>query len=178
MTAHILKGHNISRIYLVFNWSEATYISYTFSVCQNVLTHLGSWKKTNLDLSTGISKEYCILTLFHTVVLSMLNCIATNSLYKKTKGVFGQLRSRFVSARPHTAGLSKKFKQMDSVEIFAHPPFSPNAAPSDYGLFCSVTHFLCNQQFNTFDEVGEACLHLLWFQASELVSGIQMLADH
>lgn len=60
---------------------------------------------------------------------------------------------------------------MDSVEIFAHPPFSPDEAPSDYGLFCPVTNFLYDQQFNTFDEAGEACLHFLWFQASELVSG-------
>lgn len=68
-----------------------------------------------------------------------------------------------VNARAHTVRLTKEFKQMDGVESLPHPPFSPEAAPGDYGLFCSMAHFLRDQRFNTFDEVKEACLQFFFF---------------
>jgi histone-lysine N-methyltransferase SETMAR len=38
-----------------------------------------------------------------------------------------------------------------------HPAYSPDAAPSDYGLFRSMEHFLRGRRFETFDQVEEAC---------------------
>lgn len=69
------------------------------------------------------------------------------------------------NAKPNTTRLIM-FKQIDSVEIVPHPPFHPNAALSDYGLFNSVTHFFRDQQFNNFDAVKEACLQFFLFKAS------------
>jgi hypothetical protein len=33
-------------------------------------------------------------------------------------------------------------------KIFAHPPYSPDLAPSDYHLFCSLFSNLCGVSFN------------------------------
>lgn len=47
-------------------------------------------------------------------------------------------------------------EKMAVVEILPHLSLSPNAALSYYGLFGSLVHFLCDQRFNTLDEVKEA----------------------
>lgn len=62
--------------------------------------------------------------------------------------------------------------QVGQEEILAHPPFCPDAASIDYGQFHSMAHFLCDQQFNTFGEVKEACLRFFFLsKTSGLVSG-------
>lgn len=67
---------------------------------------------------------------------------------------------------------------MDGVQILPHPPFSPNDAPSHYSLFCSMAHFNRGQQFNTFDEVMEACLQFFDSKPADWYLGqIRMLAD-
>lgn len=91
----------------------------------------------------------------------------------------GQALFQQNNMKPYTARLTKeKFKQMDGVEILPHSPFSPNAAPSDYGLFCSMIHFLRNQQLNTSDEMKKACLQFFHSKPVDWYLGqIWMLAD-
>lgn len=88
-----------------------------------------------------------------------------DKLKKESPALVNRGRALFqqVNARAHTVRLTKEFKQMDGVESLPHPPFSPEAAPGDYGLFCSMAHFLRDQRFNTFDEVKEACLQFFFF---------------
>jgi histone-lysine N-methyltransferase SETMAR len=43
---------------------------------------------------------------------------------------------------------------LDGVEVLPHPAYSPDAAPSDYGLFRSMEHFLRGRSF---ESVEEAC---------------------
>lgn len=50
-----------------------------------------------------------------------------------------------------------KLAELDCMEVLPHPAYSPDVAPSDYGLFRSMTHFLCGKQFNDYDEVKHAC---------------------
>jgi histone-lysine N-methyltransferase SETMAR len=38
-------------------------------------------------------------------------------------------------------------------EILAHPPCSPDLAPSDYHLFRSLRHHLYNKHYEDFDEL-------------------------
>ena len=38
-----------------------------------------------------------------------------------------------------------------------HPAYSPDIAPSDYGLFRSMKHFLCGKRFENIEEVEAAC---------------------
>ena len=62
------------------------------------------------------------------------------------------------NAVPHTARkTSNKFEELDGVEVLPHPACSPDVAPSDYGLFRSMQHFMKGRRFESFDEVEEAC---------------------
>ena len=51
----------------------------------------------------------------------------------------------------------QKFEQLEEVEILPHPDYSPGLAPSDYGLFQSMQHFLRGRRFGLFDEVRQVC---------------------
>ena len=50
-----------------------------------------------------------------------------------------------------------KFEELDGAEVLPHPAYSPDVAPSDYGLFRSMQHFMKGRRFESFDEVEEAC---------------------
>ena len=114
-----------------------------------------------------------------------LYCQQLDRVYEKLKQKYPAMINRGKAlfqqdnARPHTARLTKgKFEQMDGVEILPHPPYSPDAAPSDYGLFRSMTHFLRGRQFVNFDEVEEACLQYFHSKPEDWYMGqIRMLAD-
>ena len=61
-------------------------------------------------------------------------------------------------APAHRARLTRdKIRTLDGIEILPHPPYSPDIAPSDYGLFRSMEHFLRGTRFDIVDEVEEAC---------------------
>ncbi len=58
----------------------------------------------------------------------------------------------------HRANLTKeKLDELDGVEVLPHPAYSSDLAPSDYGLFRSMEHFLRGRRFETFDQVEAAC---------------------
>jgi histone-lysine N-methyltransferase SETMAR len=38
-------------------------------------------------------------------------------------------------------------------EVLAHPPWSPDLAPSDYHLFLSLRNYLRNKHYEDFDEL-------------------------
>ena len=82
-------------------------------------------------------------------------------------------------AKPHTAKRTReKFSELEGVEILPHPPYSPDAAPSDYGLFRSMEHFLRGRSFKSFGEVEEACNEFFASKPPEwYFNQIRMLAD-
>ncbi|CAF5175499.1 unnamed protein product, partial [Rotaria magnacalcarata] len=47
--------------------------------------------------------------------------------------------------------------ELDGIEVLPHPAYSPDLAPSDYGLFRSMVHFFRGRRFETFDQVEAAC---------------------
>ena len=62
------------------------------------------------------------------------------------------------NAPAHRANLTKEeLDELDGVEILPHPAYSPDLAPSDYGLFRSMEHFFRGRLFETFDQVEAAC---------------------
>ena len=66
------------------------------------------------------------------------------------------------NAKPHTAReRNQKFEKVKGIELLPLPPYTPNAAPSDYGLFRSMKHFLNGKMFNDINEVEAAYLELL-----------------
>lgn len=57
------------------------------------------------------------------------------------------------NARPHVARRTlEKIKEL-GWECLIHPPYSPDAAPSDYHLFRSLQHNLVGKRFTNVDEV-------------------------
>jgi len=56
-------------------------------------------------------------------------------------------------ARPHTAARTNALIKLFSWEIFDHPPYSPDLAPSDYHLFSKTKVWLATQRFHTNEEL-------------------------
>jgi histone-lysine N-methyltransferase SETMAR len=93
-----------------------------------------------------------------------LYCQQLDRVYDKLKEKYPALinRKRALfqqdNAKPHAAKKTKgKFEELSGIEVLPHPAYSPDAAPSDYGLFRSMEHFLRGRRFESFDEVEEAC---------------------
>ena len=62
------------------------------------------------------------------------------------------------NARPHHAKKTRELlSEMEGVTVLRHPPYSPDAAPSDYGLFRSLQHFLKGRNFESVEELEAEC---------------------
>jgi transposase len=57
------------------------------------------------------------------------------------------------NARPHTAPRTNALIKLFNWEIFDHPPYSPDLAPSDYHLFTKMKVWLVTQRFHTNEEL-------------------------
>ena len=57
------------------------------------------------------------------------------------------------NARPHTAARTNALIKLFNWEIFEHPPYSPDLAPSDYHLFTKIKVWLATQRFHTNEEL-------------------------
>ena len=60
------------------------------------------------------------------------------------------------NARPHTAKKTREKLLQLQWEVLIHPPYSPDLAPSDFYLFCSLQNFLKNKHFRSDDELKMA----------------------
>ena len=67
------------------------------------------------------------------------------------------------NARPHTAHRTVELLEQFKWEIFDHPPYSPDLAPSDYHLFPSLKMWLGSQCFVDNNELQSAVKN--WFSA-------------
>ncbi|UYV71485.1 SETMAR [Cordylochernes scorpioides] len=56
------------------------------------------------------------------------------------------------NARPHVAKVVKETLEALQWDVLPHPPYSPDIAPSDYHMFCSMTHGLAEQHFTSYEE--------------------------
>ena len=57
------------------------------------------------------------------------------------------------NARPHTAARTAQLLQQLRWEVFDHPPYSPDLAPSDYHLFMHLKKSLASQSFEDGDRL-------------------------
>ena len=57
------------------------------------------------------------------------------------------------NARPHTAARTNALIKLFNWEIFDHPSYSPDLAPSDYHLFTKMKVWLGTQRFHTNEEL-------------------------
>jgi histone-lysine N-methyltransferase SETMAR len=81
-------------------------------------------------------------------------------------------------ARPHTstAARTQALLEDSNWELFDHPPYSPDLAPSDYDLFTYLKNWLGSQRFNSNEELMEGVKTWLRSQAADFFdTGIQKL---
>ena len=60
------------------------------------------------------------------------------------------------NARPHTSAHTAETLRKLKFEVMAHPPYSPDLAPSDYHLFGPLKEALRDRLFTSGEEVKEA----------------------
>ncbi|GBP50642.1 Mariner Mos1 transposase [Eumeta japonica] len=56
------------------------------------------------------------------------------------------------NARPYVAVSMKNYLKTFDWEILAHPPYSPDIAPSNYHLFRPIAHALSEQRFTSYED--------------------------
>jgi hypothetical protein len=59
------------------------------------------------------------------------------------------------NARPHTAAHTRALLKHFDWELFDHPPYNTDLAPSDYHLFTYQKNWLRSQRFNNNEEFME-----------------------
>lgn len=82
------------------------------------------------------------------------------------------------NARPHSAQLTRIFIESLKWEIFDHPPYSPDLAPSDYHLFLLLKNYLAGKRFSDQEELEKTVND--WFKnlaAEEYNMGIEKLVS-
>ncbi|GFX41140.1 mariner Mos1 transposase [Trichonephila clavipes] len=67
------------------------------------------------------------------------------------------------NAPPHTAVRTREVLRKFKWDVFKHPPYSPNLAPSDYHLFTTMKKWLGGKHFADDEELKNAVTH--WFKS-------------
>jgi transposase len=78
------------------------------------------------------------------------------------------------NARPHTAARTRALLEHFNWELFDHPPYSPDLAPSDHHLFTYLKNWQRSQRFNSNEELMEGVKTWLSSQAADFFdTGLQ-----
>ena len=82
------------------------------------------------------------------------------------------------NARPHTAARTNALIKRFNWEIFDHPPYSPDLAPSDYHLFSKMKVWLATQRFHSNEELMDGVNNWLHTLAAPFFDeGLQKLVS-
>ena len=83
----------------------------------------------------------------------------------------GKLSSKILlvhdNARPHTANRTQELLSSFDWEVFPHPPYSPDLAPSDFHLFPKLKTWLATQRFDKDEELQLRVTEWLRSRAAE-----------
>ncbi|KAG5322949.1 MOS1T transposase, partial [Pseudoatta argentina] len=75
---------------------------------------------------------------------------------KEQRPLYAQRHDKVIllhdNARPHVAKPVKTYLETLKWEVLPHPLYSPDIAPSDYHLFRSLAHSLCEQKFTPYED--------------------------
>jgi histone-lysine N-methyltransferase SETMAR len=72
------------------------------------------------------------------------------------------------NARPHAAARTQAMLQKFGWEVFEHPAYSPDLAPSDFHFFPKLKQFLGGRCFKSDEEVKDAVKEWLNGLAAEV----------
>ncbi|GFV93594.1 mariner Mos1 transposase [Trichonephila clavipes] len=111
-----------------------------------------------LECGASINSEWFCQTL----------CNLRRAVQNKRRG---KLTSKILflhdNARPHTANYTQELFNSFKWEVFSHPPFSPDLAPSDFHLFPRMKNWLATQRFDDDKELRVRVTEWLRSQAEE-----------
>ena len=83
--------------------------------------------------------------------------INLNQVLKEKRAEYAKRHDKVIfqhdNARPHVAKCVKETLKDLRWHVLAHPPYSPDIAPTDYHLLRSMQHSLAEQHFNCFEDV-------------------------
>lgn len=69
---------------------------------------------------------------------------------------FGTIRVLMDNAPPHRAKRTKEAMKKESIEVVAHPAYSPDISPCDYAAFRSLAGFLKNKRYSQRQDLQRA----------------------
>lgn len=72
-----------------------------------------------------------------------------------------RIRFQQDNARPHVSRQTRQKLEELGWDVIKHPPYSPDAAPSDYHLFRSLEHFMRGRRFTENGQVQQAMQNFL-----------------
>jgi transposase len=118
-------------------------------------------KKKKMMASVFWGRKGILLTEFMapgTTITSEVYCETLNKLRRSIqKKRLGMLTKGVVllhdNARPHAAARTTVLIKVFNWEIFDHPPYSSDLAPSDYHIFTKMKVWLATQRFHTNEEL-------------------------
>jgi len=96
------------------------------------------------------------------------------TLKKLRRAIQNKRRGKLISkvlcfhdnARPHKANSTRELLDHSGWEVFDHPPYSPDLAPSDYHLFPNMKTWLAKQRFDDDAELQAGVNECLKSQAT------------
>lgn len=107
-----------------------------------------------------------------TTITSAVYCETLNRLRRAIQNKRRGLLTRGVvfvhdNARPHTARRTNELLAKFKWDVFDHPPYSPDLAPSDFHLFPNMKRWLASQRFANDEELQNAVNGWLHSQAAD-----------
>lgn len=133
----------------------------TFSIRKCLATVF--WDRKGVLLVELMERGTTITAASYSVTLQRLR----RAIQNKRRGMLSSGVVLFHdNARPHTAAAIKTLLQCFRWEVFDHPPYSPDLAPSDFHLFAHMKRWLGGQHFGTDNELQTSVEHWLKAQAA------------
>lgn len=142
-----------------------------FSACKVLATVF--WDHKGILLIDYLEKGKTINAAYYCDVLDQLKTAIKNKRPGLlTKGVF----LIHDNARPHSARVTQEKLEKFKWDVFQHPPYSPDLAPSDYHLFPVMKRAFGGQRFDNIDEIRDAVSsYFRNLDAAHFALGIQKL---
>ncbi|KAG5327659.1 MOS1T transposase, partial [Pseudoatta argentina] len=85
-----------------------------------------------------------------------LQLMRLSRAFKEKRPLYAQRHDKVIllhdNARPHVAKPVKTYLETLKWEVLPHPLYSPDIAPSEYHLFRSLAHGLCEQKFTSYED--------------------------
>lgn len=86
------------------------------------------------------------------IIIPLENCEIVQHGIKQKQKIF----IHYDNSPVHTSGLVKQHLESSKLTIMEHPPYSPDLAPSDFGLFGTMKSSFTGNEFETENELIEA----------------------